>query len=147
MSQVSDKVFFLLFQNYVPYGAWVRWFDSLVHVTARKSVYGILNGVSLKHSASCMWRSFNDRERKNDFSLPYAIKINNTSPESDLLRRFCCTFFEERQIPSVNNFNCLLIYLFLNIFIIKCIVIKLFHISWNHLQYFVQVGFVSKSQF
>jgi hypothetical protein len=89
VSQVSDKVFFLLFQNYIPYGAWVRWFDSLVHVTARKTVYGILNGVSLKHSASCMWRSFNDRKRKNVFSLPYAIKINNTSPESDLLRRFC----------------------------------------------------------
>lgn len=88
---------------------------------------------------------------KNVLSLPCAIKINNTSPESDLLRRFCisrfCTFFQERQIPSVNNFNCLLIYLFLNIFNIKYVVIKFFHISWSHLQYFAQVDFVFKSQF
>jgi len=59
VSQVSDKVFCLLFQSYVPNDAWVRWFDSVLHVLARKTVYGILSGVSLKLSASCMWHSFN----------------------------------------------------------------------------------------
>lgn len=88
VSQVSDKVFCLLFQSYVPCDAWVRWFDFLLHVLVRKTVYGILSGASLKLSASCMWRSFNERTRKNVLSLSYAIKINNTSPESDRLRRF-----------------------------------------------------------
>jgi hypothetical protein len=69
VSQVSDKVFCLLFQSYVSYDACVRWFDSPLHVLARRTVYGILSGVSLKLSASCMWHSFNEKKGKSVLTM------------------------------------------------------------------------------